>query len=96
MAAWLQVENEQGNTTAPDGPAASCPFFVLQLGDLLDGFAAATALGSEATLERLLAEFGRLRCPVFHCLGGWGGMNGAGLERSIGGAYSGPTQNKTR
>lgn len=57
VAHWLQKEE------------AADDYFVLQLGDLLDGFAAATALGSEGTLERLLAELGKLGCPVYHCIG---------------------------
>ena len=79
MAAWLQVKKETETETAradrssssSSAAAAAGPsFFVLQLGDLLDGCAAATALGLEGTLERLLAELARLRCPVYHCLGG--------------------------
>ena len=48
------------------------PAFVLQLGDLLDGHATSTALGSETTLERVLSAFESLErnhCAVHHCLG---------------------------
>lgn len=59
-------------------------FFVLQLGDLVDGFAAATALGSEGTLNRLLAELGKLRCPVYHCIGAWSGLRACVLMGAVG------------
>ena len=48
----------------------STPFFVLQLGDLVDGHATSTALGSEESLARVLQEFDPLaHCSVHHCLG---------------------------
>lgn len=48
----------------------SAPFFVLQLGDLVDGHATTTKLGSEASLARVLEEFKPLaHCSVHHCLG---------------------------
>ena len=60
MAAWL----------GESARLPSAPFFVLQLGDLVDGHAAATALGSEESLARVLQEFEPLGgSPVHHCLG---------------------------
>ena len=73
VAAWLAEEQEE-KEEGGDGDQGF--FFVLQLGDLLDGFAASTALGSVGTLARLMAELGRLRCPVYHCLGTEGGKGG--------------------
>lgn len=49
---------------------APTPYFVLQLGDLIDGHAATSALGSEETLKRALKEFEPLQdCVVHHCVG---------------------------
>ena len=62
IASWAAQEMPPQQSPSPPPP-----FFILQLGDLLDGFAAQTTLGSEGTLQRLLHAFEGL--DVHHCLG---------------------------